>query len=127
MIELDEPVVLPQDLEYARCTCSLCLAFLDRARIASESKENIPDDSDEPCARDDVEYARCTCLDRARVALEQPGQVHCAIQMKELQLIIDEICRISEQNSNDPVALLDSLADLFYDWRYVGIGILRKR
>ena len=30
MIELDEPVVLPQDLEYARCTC------LDRARIALE-------------------------------------------------------------------------------------------
>ena len=30
MIELDEPVVLPQGLEYARCTC------LDRARIALE-------------------------------------------------------------------------------------------
>ena len=70
MIELDEPVVLPQDLE----------------------------------------YARCTCLDRARIALEQTGQVHCAGVMGELQSLVDAIAAEYDLDSNRPVeVLLDTL------------------
>ena len=36
-----------------------------------------------------VEYVRCTCLDRARIALRQTGQHHCAQQMEELQKRFD--------------------------------------
>ena len=36
-----------------------------------------------------VEYVRCTCLDRARIALRQTGQHHCAQQMEELQECFD--------------------------------------
>ena len=63
MIELDEPVVLPQDLE----------------------------------------FARCTCLDRARIALEQTGQHHCAGVMGELQEEFDYICKFMETDPNDPI------------------------
>lgn len=70
MIELDESVVLPQDLE----------------------------------------YARCTCLDRARIALEQTGQHHCAMYCGQLQDEITAACEdIGGFTPHCPIGLVSYL------------------
>lgn len=63
---------------------------------------------------DDVAYARCTCLDRARIALEQTGQVHCAGVMGELQKQMDHLATWFYGpdyviDPNDPVGAIEVL------------------
>jgi len=56
-----------------------------------------------------VEYVRCTCLDRARIALRQTGQHHCAEQMKMLQHVIDEAAEDFMLDSSKPVEIFNWL------------------
>jgi hypothetical protein len=51
-------------------------------------------------------YVRCTCLDRARIALEQTGQIHCSMIMGRLQIAIDDIAMSEGLNSNKPVEIV---------------------
>ena len=55
------------------------------------------------------ELARCTCLDRARIALNQTGQHHCARVMGELQEIFDSLAYEYEMDPNDPCGILRGL------------------
>ena len=55
------------------------------------------------------DYLRCTCLDRARIALEQTGQHHCAAQMGLLQEAIDDAAELLEWEPNQPVEIVDDL------------------
>jgi hypothetical protein len=80
----------------------------------TEELSHATDSSDES---EKQEFLRCTCLDRARIALEQTGQHHCAGVMRELQEVIDDICITLEHTEgiildpNKPVAVLQELAD----------------
>ena len=85
MIELDESVVLPQDLEYAR---------------------RATEDGDESMKQ---ELHRCTCLDRARIALEQTGQVHCAGVMRDLQEEFNYAGNAIGVDPNRPIRILRDL------------------
>jgi hypothetical protein len=69
-----------------------------------------------------TEEARCTCLDRARIALEQTGQHHCAGVMKELQDHFDAFCSDALIDPNDPVLALQSMMDCWLE-----VGIYRTR
>ena len=62
-----------------------------------------------------------TCLDRARIALEQTGQIHCAMQMGELQKLITGVAYLMEYDPNDPIRILQDLIDCWIDadWYYV--------
>lgn len=81
--------------------------------------EEYPDGMPEPGNADSdvntlvppwVEYARCTCLDRARMALEQTGQHHCALQMSELQQRFDIFPEAwVGYDPNKPVEILDHI------------------
>ena len=55
------------------------------------------------------EYLRSTCLDRARVALEQTGQHHCAAQMGLLQKAIDAAAELLVWDSHRPVEIVKDL------------------
>ena len=55
------------------------------------------------------EYLRVTCLDRARIALEDTGQHHCALIMKQLQRAIDDAAFLLEWDANQPVEIVDDL------------------
>ena len=55
------------------------------------------------------EYLRCTCLDRARIALEQTAQYHCAAQMDLLQAAIDVASEFTELDSSHPVEIVYDL------------------
>jgi len=68
---------------------------------------------DEP-AVEEVEI--CTCLDRARIALEQTGQHHCAAQMGLLQDEINWYAKRLDVNPNNPIGVLDEL------YEYTGWG-----
>ena len=52
------------------------------------------------------EYARCTCLDRACIALNQSGQIHCAGVMRQLQEMFDSLAYEYEMDPNDPCGIL---------------------
>ena len=80
MSELDE-----LEVEYARCV----------SPAANDSCEQ--------------EFARCTCLDRARLALEQSGQVHCAGVMGELQRLFDGLADEYEMDPNRPCDIIRSI------------------
>lgn len=65
-----------------------------------------------------TEEMRCTCLDRARIALEQTGQIHCAGVMRELQERFDVLAREFNElgipgsrvlDPNKPCEILDEL------------------
>ena len=58
-----------------------------------------------------VEYVRCTCLDRARIALRQTGQHHCAEQMGLLQERFDNIAQCYKLDEGKPVEILDALLE----------------
>lgn len=64
--------------------------------------------SNDPC---EPEFARCTCLDRARIALEQTGQHHCAGVMKDLQHVINVIADDFYLDANKPVEIVNWLAE----------------
>jgi hypothetical protein len=55
------------------------------------------------------EYVRVTCLDRARVALEDTGQHHCALVMGRLQEAIDSAADELDADPNHPVEIVDDL------------------
>ena len=55
------------------------------------------------------ETMRVTCLDRARVALEQTGQQHCASVMKSLQEAINDASELTGLDSNLPVKIVRDL------------------
>ena len=57
-------------------------------------------------AESEGEYLRCTCLDRARLALEQTGQITCAGVMKELQSLVNDISKEYNLDSNKPLEVL---------------------
>ena len=56
-----------------------------------------------------AEYVRVTCLDRARIALEDTGQHHCAMIMGQLQRAIDDASELLKWNPNQPVEIVDDL------------------
>lgn len=59
---------------------------------------------------EEAEYARCTCLDRARIALEQTGQVTCAIAMKNLQCTVKSVAdEIGREDIHSPVLVIEDL------------------
>ena len=75
------------------------------------------------------EYLRSTCIDRARVALEQTGQHHCAHVLWELQSAIDAAAELTEIDSNSPVEIVKDLVScvqiigLFEEEEYDGITL----
>ena len=54
----------------------------------------------------EAEYVCCTCLDRARIALEQSGQHHCAGVLGQLQDMFDGLAEEYEMDPNDPCSIL---------------------
>jgi len=54
-----------------------------------------------------VEYVRCTCLDRARIALRQTGQHHCAEQMGLLQKEFDDAAEEFDLDPSKPLEIMD--------------------
>ena len=56
-----------------------------------------------------------TCLDRARIALEQTGQIHCAMMMGELQKHITAVAFYMGENPNNPTRILQKLIDCWVD------------
>ena len=67
---------------------------------------------DEP----DVQYLRCTCLDRARIALENSGQHHCASVVGRLQIQFNELAEAYNGWSPDkPCVILDDIIKEGYD------------
>lgn len=65
---------------------------------------------------EEAEYVRCTCLDRARIALEQTGQHHCAMQMGELQKKFDVIAEEWQLDPNMPNKILCWLYAAYGDY-----------
>jgi len=57
----------------------------------------------------DEEYVRVTCIDRARIALEQTGQVHCSQIMGRLQLQFNEMAEYMHADPNKPCKILDMI------------------
>jgi hypothetical protein len=53
-----------------------------------------------------TEEVRCTCLDRARIALEQTGQHHCAMVMGGLQKDFDALAKRFYMDSNQPELII---------------------
>ena len=74
-----------------------------------------------------VEYVRCTCLDRARIALRQSGQHHCAQQMEELQKEFDYVAKYTGYDPSRPVELLSDLFEYWDGYGKVEIDDSRKR
>jgi hypothetical protein len=56
-----------------------------------------------------------TCLDRARIALEQTGQIHCALMMGKLQEAISRGADILKKDPNKPVDIVNWIIDYFDD------------
>jgi len=69
----------------------------------------------DPDSEENSEFARCTCLDRARIALEQTGQVHCAGVMKELQDLVDRGAKMLDKDPNRPIEVVDWFIRYFDD------------
>ena len=63
-----------------------------------------------------AEYVRCTCLDRARIALEQTGQHHCALQMKNLQDEFDWFAVRLGVDPSDPVGVLQEIYEYMREY-----------
>lgn len=58
---------------------------------------------------DEVEEVRVTCIDRARIALEQTGQIHCSQIMGRLQIQFDEMAEFMRADPNKPCEILDMI------------------
>ena len=56
---------------------------------------------------DNAEYVRVTCLDRAKLALEQTGQLHCSQIMERLQIQFNELSDVAGGDPNKPYEMLD--------------------
>lgn len=67
---------------------------------------------DEP----DVQYLRCTCLDRARIALQNSGQHHCAGVVGMLQEEFNYICELMEVSSADPVHAMHQMFEYMSEY-----------
>ena len=52
------------------------------------------------------EITIATCIDRARIALEETGQIHCSHVMYSLQSALEEIAEANGLNPNKPVAIV---------------------
>jgi len=57
------------------------------------------------------EYARCTCLDRGAIALEETGQHHCAMVLRDLQAAFDEVDKVLRLNPARPVQAVYEMLD----------------
>jgi len=60
-----------------------------------------------------VEYVRCTCLDRARIALRQTGQHHCAEQMEELQEEFNTAANYLHMDPSRPCGIMNRLIEIY--------------
>ena len=56
-----------------------------------------------------AEYVRCTCLDRARIALQQTGQHHCAGILGSLQEEFNEAAQEFKLDPSRPLEIMDHL------------------
>jgi len=57
------------------------------------------------------EHARCTCLDRGAIALEETGQHHCAMVLRDLQAAFDEVDRVLRLNPAKTVQAVYEMLD----------------
>jgi hypothetical protein len=55
--------------------------------------------------------ARATCLLRAAVALEQSGQHHCAMTLRDLQGAFEEVDSTLHLNASKPVYCVHEMLD----------------
>ena len=57
------------------------------------------------------EHARCTCLDRGAIELENSGQHHCAMVLRDLQSAFDEVDKVLRLDPAKPVRAVYEMLD----------------